>query len=148
VTRTIAATPLAAYRALLDPEAVAAWQVPDDMTAEVHRFEPVEGGAVRISLTYRRPDGVGKTSAATDTYHGTFTRLVPDHQVVELVAFETTDPDLQGEMTVTTTLTATADGVEVAIDHDGIPPGVDPQDNEVGTRMSLDKLAALLEPGA
>jgi hypothetical protein len=30
--------------------------------------------------------------------------------------------------------------------HEGIPPGVRLADNEMGTRMALDKLAALVEP--
>ena len=29
--------------------------------------------------------------------------------------------------------------------HDGIPPGVSAQDNEIGTEMALGKLAALVE---
>jgi len=31
--------------------------------------------------------------------------------------------------------------------HDGIPAAVRPEDNELGTRMSLAKLAALVEGG-
>lgn len=49
-------------------------------------------------------------------------------------------------MTITTAL-ADADGdTYVRSVHDGIPPGVSPADNEIGTRMVLDNLAALLEP--
>ena len=85
------------YRALLDPEAITKWKVPDGMTAHVHAFEPREGGAIRISLTYNTPTGTGKTTAHTDTYHGRFVKLVPNQQVVEVDEFETTDPTLQGE---------------------------------------------------
>lgn len=48
-------------------------------------------------------------TAPTDTYHGHFVKLVPNEQVVEVMEFETTDPTMRGEMTVTFTLTA-ADG--------------------------------------
>src|SRR5438105_12464618 len=92
------------YRALLDARAVAAWMVPTGMTSHVHAFDPREGGTFRISLTYDAPTGTGKTTAQTDTYHGRFVKLVPNEQVVEVVEFETTDPALRGEMTITITL--------------------------------------------
>lgn len=148
LTRRISAPRAAVYRALLDPRAVAVWRVPDGMTSHVHTFEPREGGRFRVSLTYDAPTGTGKTEAQTDTYHGHFVRLVPDTQVVERLAFETDDPTMQGEMTVTITLTDAPDGgTEVAYVHEGVPPGVAPADNETGSQMALDKLAALVDSG-
>ncbi len=135
------------YRALLDPEAITKWKVPDGMTAHVHAFEPREGGAIRISLTYNTPTGTGKTTAHTDTYHGRFVKLVPNQQVVEVDEFETTDPTLQGEMTITITLTDSDSGTDLVAVHEGLPHGLSPADNEIGWRMALDKLAALVERG-
>lgn len=109
VSRRVNAPRAAVYRALLDPRAVAAWMVPTGMTSQVHTFDAREGGAFRISLTYVAPTRTGKTTAQTDTYHGRFLRLVPDQQVVEVVEFETADPGMRGEMTITMTL-ADADG--------------------------------------
>ncbi len=40
------------YAALLDPQAVTRWRVPDGMACGVHEFEAVVGGTLRISLTY------------------------------------------------------------------------------------------------
>jgi hypothetical protein len=51
----------------------------------------------------------GKTNAQTDTYHGRFVKLVPDEQVIEVDEFETKDPALRGDMTITITLVE-ADG--------------------------------------
>jgi uncharacterized protein YndB with AHSA1/START domain len=133
------------YQALLDPQAVARWMVPDGMSSEVHRFEAREGGAFRISLTYDRPTGTGKTSAQTDTYHGRFVRLVPGEQVVEVVEFETSDPALVGEMRITIDLADADGGTDVVALHEGLPQGLSPADNELGWRMSLVKLAALVE---
>jgi uncharacterized protein YndB with AHSA1/START domain len=133
------------YRTLLDPRAVAQWKVPDGMTCQVHAFEAREGGRIRVSLTYDAPSGVGKTAAHTDTYHGRFVKLVPDEQVVEVDEFETDDPALRGEMTVTITLTDAGGGTDLLAVHDGLPPGVPPADNETGWRMALAKLAALAE---
>ena len=118
------------------------------MTCVVHQFDAREGGSFRVSLTYDAPAAAGKTTAHTDTYHGHFARLVPDEQVVEVLEFETSDPFLLGKMTVTTTLTEAGDGTDVVITHQGLPRGVSAADNETGTRMALDKLAALVGPGS
>lgn len=142
--RHIAAPRPDVYSALLDPKAVERWKVPEGMTSRVHSFDPREGGAFRVSLTYQR-EAAGKTAGRTDTYHGHFARLVPCETIVEVVEFETRDPALQGEMTVTTTLADAPAGTDLLIVHEGLPGGVDPADNETGTRMSLDKLASLLE---
>ena len=70
--------------------------------------------------------GPGKTSAHTDTYHGRFVKLVTNEQVVEIVEFETTDPALQGEMTITITLADVDGGTDILAVHDGLPPGTRP----------------------
>lgn len=134
------------YRALIDEHAVAIWMVPDNMTSHVHVFESREGGAFRISLTYEELSGTGKTTANTDTYHGRFVTLVPNEQVVEVMEFETDDDAMRGKMIVTFTLMESADGgTDLLAVHDNVPPGVAPADNELGWRMSLEKLARLVE---
>jgi uncharacterized protein YndB with AHSA1/START domain len=145
VTQQVNAPRPLVYRELLDVRAVATWMVPDGMTSQVHTFEPFEGGSFRISLTYDVPTATGKTSAHTDTYHGRFVRLVPNEEVVEVVEFETADPLLVGEMTIRIRLTDADGGTRVDAVHEGLPPGLSPADNETGWRMSLAKLAALVE---
>ena len=150
VSRSLRAPRAAVYRALLDPAAVARWKVPEGMTCEVHEFDTREGGTLRISLTYDEPGPQGKTTAHTDTYRGRFVRLVPDELVVEVDVFETADPTLGGEMTSTITLADAGEGdggTELTAVHDGVPDGVAPADNELGWRMALDRLAALVERG-
>ena len=115
------------------------------MTSHVHAFEGHEGGTFRISLTYDAPTGAGKTTAHTDSYHGRFVALVPDARVVEVVEFETADSTLRGEMTITITLADADGGTDVLAVHDALPPGLSAADNETGWRMSLAKLAALVE---
>jgi uncharacterized protein YndB with AHSA1/START domain len=133
------------FRALIDADAVATWMVPTGMTSHVHAFDPREGGSFRISLTYDEPTGTGKTTAHTDTYHGRFVKLVPNEQVVEVVEFETTDPALRGEMTITITLSDADGGTDVVGLHEGLPPGISAADNEAGWRSALDRLAELVE---
>ncbi|RKH14353.1 activator of HSP90 ATPase [Corallococcus sp. CA047B] len=148
IHRHVNAPRASVYRALLDARAIATWKVPDGMTSHVHEFDPREGGAFRISLTYDAPTATGKTTAHTDTYHGHFAKLVKDEQVVEVTEFETEDPALRGEMTITFTLVdAVGGGTDVLAVHEGLPSGVPPADNEEGWRMSLAKLAAYVEAG-
>lgn len=148
VSRHVKASRSTVYRALLDPDAIAAWRVPDGMSSQVHEFDPREGGYFRVSLTYDAPDRAGKTAAHTDTYHGHFLSLVPDERVVEQLQFEGADPGLAATMTMTTTLSDAPGGTEVVVRHDGIPDAIPAEDNETGTRMALDKLARLVESGA
>lgn len=134
------------YRALTDPRAIAKWRFPQGMTCEVHEFDARVRGTLRVSLTYDDPERPGKSSGHTDTYHGRFTQLVPDELVVEVDEFETDDPDLHGEMTITIRLSdAGDDGTFLVAVHDGLPRGVSAADNETGWRDALDRLAALVE---
>ncbi|MET8146134.1 SRPBCC domain-containing protein [Sphaerisporangium sp. NPDC005288] len=147
VSQHVNAPRSAVYQALVNEEAIAKWRVPEGMRSHVHEFDAREGGGFRISLTYDAPGPTGKSASHTDTYHGHFARLVPDERTVEVFEFETGDPSLRGTMTMTTTLADAGGGTEVVITHDGIPDGVPPADNEIGTRMALAKLAALAEEG-
>jgi uncharacterized protein YndB with AHSA1/START domain len=149
VTHHITVPRSVVYRALLDREAVQQWMVPDGMTSHVHRFEPHEGGRFRISLTYDAPTDAGKTDAQTDTFHGRFVRLVRDEEVVQVVEFETDDPGLQGEMTITYVLAEAPDGgTDLTGVHEDLPAGVRPEDNELGWSLSIAKLARLVETPA
>lgn len=135
----------AVYRALIDGAAVEAWRVPDGMSSQVHEFDGREGGRFRVSLTYREPRGVGKSSAHTDTYHGTFATLVPNERVVEEITFETDDPAMQGTMTVEYVLQDADGGTDVLAEHRGVPAAIPPADNDLGWRMSLGKLKRWIE---
>ena len=90
---------------------------------------------------------LARATAHPDTHHGRFVKLVPDEQVVEVVEFETTDPALQGEMTITISLVDAGGGTDIVAVHVALPSGVPPADNEAGWRSSLSKLAALVEAG-
>ena len=146
VSRHLAAPRQRVYAALVDPDAVARWRFPLGMTCVVHEFDAVEGGAVRVSLTYDAPDRTGKSAGRTDTYRGRFGRLVPGELVVEVDEFETDDPALAGEMTMTIRLADAADGgTELTAVHDGLPRALPEADNETGWRHALDRLALLVE---
>lgn len=132
----------AVYRALTEPQTIARWRFPDGMTSVV---DEREDGGFRVTLTYDAPDAQGKTTAHSDTYRARFTRLVPDELVVEVDEFETADPRLAGEMTLTLTLRERDRGTELRAVHEGVPDTIAPADNELGWRMALQRLAALVE---
>ena len=133
VERHIGAPASAVYAALLNAGAVRQWMVPDGMTSVVHHFEGRAGGTWRISLTYDQPTDTGKTDSQTDTHHGRFVRLVPDAEVVQTVEFESDDPSMQGEMTITYALSGAPDGgTDLVATHEGLPAGVSEADNELG----------------
>jgi uncharacterized protein YndB with AHSA1/START domain len=143
-SRHIAAARGAVYDALIDPEAISRWKVPDGMSIEVHEHEAREGGRFRISLTYD-DSGIGKTQGSTDTYSGHYVALVPDEKVVEIDRFESDDDAISRPMTVTFTLSDEGDGTRLEAAHEGVPDSVPPADNELGWQLSLAKLAHLVE---
>jgi uncharacterized protein YndB with AHSA1/START domain len=147
VSKIIKAPRKAVYQACLDPDALAWWRVPDNMKGHVHVFDAREGGTYRMSLTYQDPKHSpgGKTSEDTDTFQGRFVELVPYEKIVEVIRFESRDPRFAGEMKITTSFTDTDEGTEVTVLCQGIPAGIRPEDNEIGTKQSLQKLAALIE---
>lgn len=146
VSRVINAPREAVYRAFLDPDAVAAWLPPGSMRGVVHAFEAREGGAFSMSLIYPEDDrsSRGKTSESTDRFQGRFVKLIPNERIVWAVEFESEDPSFAGEMIVSTTLALAGSGTKVTILCENLPRGIKPEDNEAGSRLSLEKLASFL----
>jgi uncharacterized protein YndB with AHSA1/START domain len=100
--RLVRAPRAAVYRACTDPQAIARWRVPDDMTA---RVDSVDGATWRMSLHY--PDG------RADSFAATVVERVPDERIVERIRFDAADR--AGEMTVTTRLRPADGGTEVTV---------------------------------
>jgi uncharacterized protein YndB with AHSA1/START domain len=147
VATIIKAPRAAVYQAFVDRDALASWLHPANMRSQMHTFEPREGGIFRMSLTYQNPEdlGRGKTSGDTDTFQARFAELVPLEKIVWVVEFESQEQGFAGEMSITTLFADADGGTEVTMLYEGIPAGVSPEDNEMGTRSSLQNLAALLE---
>lgn len=135
------------YRAFLEPDAVASWLPPDGMRGQVHVLEPRVGGSFRVSLTYLNPkeSSGGKTSADTDTVQGRFVELLPNEKIVWVTEFESDQPEFAGEMKIIWSLADADGGTEVTVVCEGIPVGIRLEDNELGSKLSLQKLAAFVE---
>ena len=146
-SKFIKATPEALYRAFTDPAALAVWLAPGDMTGEVHSFDGRVGGGYQMSLYYPSSEQTlrGKTSEREDRYTARFVELMPPGRIVEAITFDAVDPAFSGEMTMEVTFEAGDGGTTVSILFKDIPPGIRPEDNEAGTRLTLEKLARYVE---
>jgi uncharacterized protein YndB with AHSA1/START domain len=149
VSKIIKAPRKAVYQAFLDPDCLASWLPPDNMRGQVHAFDAREGATFRMSLTYLDPEHSlgGKTSEDTDTFQGRFVELVPYAKIVEVIEFESQDPAFAGEMRLTVSLADVAGGTEITMLCQDIPEGIQLEDNELGCKESLQKLAALFDMG-
>jgi uncharacterized protein YndB with AHSA1/START domain len=138
----IDATPERLYAAFVDPAELVAWLPPGEMTGQIHEFVGRIGGGYRMSLYY--PPSVrafqGKTAAREDRVDVRFVEAEPPRRLVEAVNFVTTDPAFMGEMTMVVTFEPAAGGTEVTIVCENLPPGLRPEDNEEGSRLSLEQL--------
>ena len=142
-SRIIKARPEELYEAFMDPAALVAWLPPADMTGEIHEFDARVGGGYRMSLFYPADEGSfrGKTSDSEDVVNVRFVELAPPRRIVEAVNFDTTDPAFVGEMTIVVTFEEASRGTEVTILCTNLPPGLRAEDNEAGSRLSLEQLA-------
>lgn len=138
----------ALYRAFTDPSALEAWQAPGEMTGNVHDFDARVGGGYRMSLYYPPTEQAnrGKTAAKEDRFNVRFTELTPPFKIVQVVSFDTDDPAFAGDMTMIVTFDERREGTDVTIAFHDIPPGIRLEDNDLGTRLSLQKLARYIEP--
>jgi uncharacterized protein YndB with AHSA1/START domain len=147
VSRVIKARPEEIYEAFTNPAALTAWLPPGEMTGKLHEFDARVGGGYRMSLFYPPSERSfrGKTSDREDMVAVRFVELTPPRRIVETVSFHSTDPALLGEMTVVWTFEEVSDGTDVTVVCENLPPGVPAEDNELGSRLSLEQLARRFE---
>jgi uncharacterized protein YndB with AHSA1/START domain len=146
-SRIIKARPEELYAAFMDPAALVAWLPPAEMTGEIHEFDARVGGGYRMSLFYPPTErsSRGKTSDKEDMVTVRFVELAPARRIVEGVKFVTTDPALLGEMMIEITFEPVSGGTEVTFLCTNLPPGLRAEDNEAGSRLSLEQLAHRFE---
>ena len=148
-SRQIQAGPEALYRAYLDPQALAAWRPPQGMRAEIFEFDARPGGHYRMAFRYDSPShqSAAKSGDGADIFEGRFQRLEENRRIVEVVEFESDDPDARGEMTITTTLTPCEGGTLVEVECANVPPAISEADHQAGIASSLANLAHYVEGG-
>lgn len=146
-SRLVRAAPEALYRAFVEPELLLSWLPPDRMTGALHAFDARVGGGYRMSLFHPEDGRVfrGKSAEREDRVDVRFVELSPPARIVEAVRFVTDDPAFGGEMTQIITFTPVAGGTEVTLEFRDLPPGLRPEDNDRGARISLGRLARRFE---
>lgn len=147
VSRLVRAPRAHVYGAMVDPAKLATWLPPAGMRGVVHAFDARPNGDIRMSLVYDDPSTGpgGKTTPDTDTFAGRFVDLVPDRRVALRTTFESNQPGMTGAMLVSFDLEDAPGGTRVTCMCEGLPEGIRLEDNEAGSRSSLDNLAALVE---
>ncbi|MFG1282644.1 MULTISPECIES: SRPBCC domain-containing protein [Xanthobacter] len=130
-----------------DSEAWVKWLPPEGMTGHIYKFEPRQGGAYGMALTYAKGDRStrGKTSEDTDVVEGCFLELAPDEQIVHLVRFESNDPAFAGEMKMKWSLSPVPGGARVTITCENVPEGIRQEDHDAGLQSTLKNLSILVE---
>lgn len=146
-SRIIGALPEELYEAFIDPAALVAWLPPAEMTGVIHEFDARVGGGYRMSLFYPSNERIfrGKTSDKEDMVNVRFVELAPPHRIIEAVSFVTTDAAFFGEMTMTATFEEVSGGTEVTLVFKNLPAGLRAEDNDAGSRLSLEQLARRFE---
>ena len=145
-TRIIKADLSDVFDALSNPDSIVKWQVPGDMTGKIHFFDFRIGGGYSMSLYYPAEEGsIGKTESNEDRFTSKFLEIENNKKIVESVTFESQDKDFAGEMLMQIDLEKLETATAVTFTFKNIPKGINPKDNEEGTKSSLEKLAKLLE---
>jgi uncharacterized protein YndB with AHSA1/START domain len=147
ISRVIRARPEELYAAFLDPTALIDWLPPAEMTGKIHEFDARIGGGYRMSLFYPPNERAfrGKTSNKEDMVDVRFVELAPPRRIFQAVSFVTADPAFFGEMTMIATFEEVSGGTEVTLVFENLPPGLRAEDNEAGSRLSLEQLALRFE---
>ena len=146
-SKNIRASQETLYRAFTNPEALAAWLAPGEMTGKVYSFNLRVGGGYQMSLFYPPSDkeSRGKTSEKEDRFTARFAELIPNKKIVQAINFDSDDPAFSGEMIMEVNFEPINTGTRVTILFRNIPPGIRPEDNEAGTISTLEKLARYVE---
>ena len=145
--QTVKASPPAVYAAFMDPDVLMQWLPPPGMRGVLHRFDGRVGGGYVLSLFYSEEETRfrGKTADREDRIEVRFLELDPARRIVEAVTFVSDDPVFAGEMRVEIGFAAVPAGTEVIFRCTDLPPGLKPDDNATGTRLSLQQLADRFE---
>jgi uncharacterized protein YndB with AHSA1/START domain len=146
-TKHIKAPVAAVYHAFASAWALGQWLAPDGMTGKIHSFDFCVGGGYEMSLFYPEDETQfsGKTGNSEDRFTAKFLEIIPNEKIVQVTEFDSDDDSFKGEMKMTVYFEPKGNETLITMLFDGIPSGIKPEDNEEGTRQSLDKLAHYVE---
>ena len=135
--RVLKAKPERVYRAFLNPDAIAKWMPPNGFTGKVHHMDARTGGSYKMSFT-------NFSTGKSHSFGGEYVELVPNERIRNTDKFD--DPNLPGQMQVTTTFKEVSTGTELEIIQEGVPDVIPAEACYLGWQESLDLLSKLVEP--
>ncbi|KCZ50247.1 hypothetical protein HY3_15480 [Hyphomonas pacifica] len=140
VTRKIGASAAEIYDAMLHPDALEFWLVPDGIQARVVAFSPRPGGHYRLQMETGGERDEAEIWSSAKHMEARYLDLVPGKCIVQAVEFATYDPRFQGAMRLSWLLSAVADGTKVTIRAENAPDGLSAESHEAEMTASLAKL--------
>ncbi len=135
--RVLRATPERAYRAFLDPDAMAKWLPPYGFTCKVHHMDARVGGTYKMSFT-------NFSTGNGHSFGGQYLELVPNQRIRYTDKFD--NPDLPGDMITTVTFNKVSCGTEITVVQEGVPDVIPTEMCYLGWQESLMQLATLVDP--
>jgi uncharacterized protein YndB with AHSA1/START domain len=135
--RVLKAKPERVYRAFLDPDAIVKWMPPNGFTAKVHQMDARTGGSYKMSFT-------NFSTGKSHSFGAEYAELVQNERIRNTDKFD--DPNLPGQMQVTTTFKKVSTGTELEIIQEGVPDVIPAEACYLGWQESLNLLAKLVEP--
>lgn len=135
--RVLRCPPEKAYRAFLEPLALAKWLPPFGFTCSVDHLDARVGGGFRMSF-HNFSSGNGHS------FSGEYLELVPNELIRYTDQFD--DPNLPGILQVTISFKPVLVGTELRATQSGIPELIPLEMCYLGWQESLIQLAQLVEP--
>ncbi len=117
--------------------ASAKWILPNGFYAIVHSMDPKVGGTYKMSFT-------NLTTGGGHSFGGKYVEMVEGKILKYTSRFD--DPNMQGEMQNTITLTKSIAGTNLKVVQEGIPDMIPTDMCYLGWQDSLDQLIALVTP--
>jgi uncharacterized protein YndB with AHSA1/START domain len=134
--RVLKSKPERVYRAFLDPDALVKWIPPHGFTGKVQHMDVRVGGSYKMSFK-------NFTTGKSHSFGGEYLELVSNERIRHTDKFD--DPNLPGQMQVTTTFKEVFVGTELNIIQEGVPDVIPAEACYLGWQESLELLAKLVE---
>jgi uncharacterized protein YndB with AHSA1/START domain len=146
-SRVVRARPEEFYAAFLDPSALIDWLPPAEMTGEICEFDARVGGGHRMSLFYPPDERGFRGKTFGQGGHGQRAVRGTDASMQDRRGRQLRHDRsglLRREM-MTATFEEVSGETEVTLVCQNLPPGLRVEDNEAGSRLSLQQLARRFE---
>lgn len=142
VRRVIDAPVERVFEAFTDPDAIAAWYHPGEMTTVVDAWEPEPGGELDITMVAGEDAGLPKDDPGRYRNVGTFREVVENERIVH--TWRWVEGEASDESLVTVTFRPADDGTEVVLEHTKLADRESVENHAEGWQGCLENLVGYL----